>query len=175
MDQCFGVKGSMKTEDLLRVEYPSAGVTPTVAVKLFQSLFVYEAAFQDGASLMESLNQCVFAWEGSWAVLGNRNTEGISGVCERAILAYCKSLVYSTGCQFKTVLAADIFEGEWVLHHARFVVLPFESGCTPRRTILFSWLSNSKQQQHSLALLSDDVFNSVVLQTRTSSRTTRAC
>ena len=108
MDQCCGVTGSMKMEDLLKVEYPSEGITSTVATKLFQSLFIYEAAFLDGASIMESINQCIFSWEGSWKELQSR---ALTNPIEKAVLAFCQSVVYGTSCQFKTAMAADIYEG----------------------------------------------------------------
>lgn len=112
MDQCCGLKGSLKEEDLFNVDYPAGGISLTTAVKLFQSLFIYEAAFLDGASLMESINKCIFSWEGSWSGLEKRVAVlGTAGIADRAVLAYCKSLVFTTGCQFKAVLAADIYEG----------------------------------------------------------------
>jgi hypothetical protein len=108
MDQCCGVTGSMKMEDLLTVHYPADGITASTAVKLFQSLFIYEAAFLDGASLMESINQCMFSWEGTWAVQRER---AANSVIDAAVLAYCQSVVFGTSCQFKAVMAADIYEG----------------------------------------------------------------
>lgn len=112
MDQCCGLKGSLKEEDLFNVAYPAEGIPLTTVVKLFQSLFIYEAAFLDGASLMESINKCIFSWEGSWSGLEKRAALlGSAGLADRAVLAYCKSLVFTTGCQFKAVLAADIYEG----------------------------------------------------------------
>lgn len=109
MDQCCGVTGSMKLDDLLAVHYPETGLTPTVVVKLFQSLMVYEAAFLDGASIMESINQCIFSWAASWTALEELAAES---VLHRAVLAYCKSVIFTTGCEFKAVLAADIYEGK---------------------------------------------------------------
>jgi hypothetical protein len=108
MDQCYGLTGSMKLEDLLAVHYPSTGLTATIVVKLCQSLMMYEAAFLDGASIMESINQCIFSWAGSWTELQELATDSL---LHRAILAFSKSLIYSVGCHFKSVLAADIYEG----------------------------------------------------------------
>ena len=108
MDQCCGVTGSMKQQDLLVVQYPADSIAVSTAVKLCQALFIYEAGFLDGASLMESIKQCIFSWEGSWAALQER---GASSVVDRAVLAYCQSLVFSTGSQFTAVMAADIYEG----------------------------------------------------------------
>ena len=125
MAQMCGVTGSLRMEDLLKVNYPSSpedgGIQESVAVKLFQSLFIYEAAFLDGASLMETINQCTFAWEGSWESLQMQQklVEAASpgkGVVEKAILSYCKSLVLSTSHQCKAILAADIFEGLLCMH-----------------------------------------------------------
>jgi len=117
MDQCCGLKGSLKEEDLFNVAYPTEGIPLTTVVKLFQSLFIYEVAFLDGASLMESINKCIFSWEGSWSGLEKRAAMlGTAGLADRAVLAYCKSLVFTTGCQFKAILAADIYEGMHVFH-----------------------------------------------------------
>lgn len=116
MDQCCGLKESLKEEDLFNVAYPAEGIPLTTVVKLFQSLFIYEAAFLDGASLMESINKCIFSWEGSWSGLEKRAALlGSAGLADRAVLAYCKSLVFTTGCQFKAVLAADINESKNVV------------------------------------------------------------
>ena len=86
MDQCCGVTGSMKLEDLLNVPYPEEGINVTTAIRLFQGLMIYEAAFLDGASIMESINQCIFSWEGSWSTLRDR---AAGSTIERAVLAYC--------------------------------------------------------------------------------------
>lgn len=120
MDQCCGITGSMKLEDLLTVHYPDSGLTSTIVIKLFQSLMIYEAAFLDGASIMESINQCIFSWEGSWAALQEHATDSL---LHRAVLAFCKSVVYCTGCQFKAVMAADIYEGKQTRYSCRLYKL----------------------------------------------------
>jgi hypothetical protein len=131
MDQMCGVTGTLKQSELLVVDYPKDEAIPQeVIVKLFQSLVIHEAAFLDGASLMESINQCIFTWEGSWESLESRSVAAGAGAsnaeesaaavdnttsassAEQIILAYCKSLVLSTSNQFRAVLAADIYEGE---------------------------------------------------------------
>lgn len=65
MDQCFGVTTSIKTEDLLKAEFPEHFSEHT-AVRIMQALLVQECAFLDGASYLESTHQCIFMWEGSW-------------------------------------------------------------------------------------------------------------
>ena len=113
MDQCCGLTGSMKQEDLLRVDFPADQCIPaSTAVKVMQSLFIYESAYLDGASLMESIQQCIFCWEGSWAALEARAAAASNGgAVERALLAYAQSVVLSVSYQFKAVMAADIYEG----------------------------------------------------------------
>jgi hypothetical protein len=65
MDQCFNVKCSIKTEDLLNAKFPDT-FTESTAIKIIQALIVQETAFVDGASYLESTHQCIFLWEGSW-------------------------------------------------------------------------------------------------------------
>jgi len=42
-------------------------ITPRTALHLLQSLFVLEASFLDGASVLETLCQCIFCWELGWS------------------------------------------------------------------------------------------------------------
>ena len=65
MDQCFGVTCSIKTEDLLKAEFPK-DFTHSTCIKIMQALLVQECAFLDGASFLESTHQCIFLWERSW-------------------------------------------------------------------------------------------------------------
>jgi hypothetical protein len=81
MDQCCGLKGTLRESEIYEVTFPAEGVPLSTVVKLFQSLFIYEAAFQDGASLMESINRCIFSWEGAWPCLEKRaNVVGVAGL-----------------------------------------------------------------------------------------------
>lgn len=106
MDQCYGIQGSMKIEDLLSPTL-STQLNDEVLAKLLKTLVVQETAFLDGASLLESTHQCIFAWEGSWSGLLKKN-----GQHERAVVAFCKALTKSMGHVSKAVMAADIYEGE---------------------------------------------------------------
>ena len=65
MDQCYGVTCSIRTEDLLKANFPEK-FPYSSAVKIMQALLVQETAFLDGASYLESTHKCVFLWEGSW-------------------------------------------------------------------------------------------------------------
>lgn len=105
MDQCCGLTGSVRSEEIFSVE--NCGDMPiATTIKLLQSLFIYEGAFLEGASIMESINQCIYMWETTWPSLETK-----PGIGDRAALLYCKSLAMSLRHQFKTVLAADIYEG----------------------------------------------------------------
>jgi hypothetical protein len=106
MDQCFGITGSMEMNILMNPNIPEP-LNVSIILKLFQSLFVYEAAFLDGASLLESTHQCVYLWEESWEYL-----ESSSGICEKTILYFCKSLNKSLGHIVGGVLSSDIYEEE---------------------------------------------------------------
>jgi hypothetical protein len=106
MDQCCGLTCSIKTEDLLMVEFPLNYDVP-LALKLLQSLLVHEISYLDGASFLESTHQCIFAWEGAWGNLVKRES-----LVDRSILAYAKSLDRSLSHISRVVLAADVFEGE---------------------------------------------------------------
>ena len=126
MDQCYGITGPVRTEDLLKIRYPVKGAGPADAgdvdsevpfsmlttTQLFQSLFTYEAMFLNGSSLMESMNKCMFLWEASWSELGKRQ-----GLGERATQAYCHSAVLSLSAQMKTITMAGICEGIVTLSH----------------------------------------------------------
>ena len=55
MDQCCGINGSIKMEDLLRSDIP-AEISLEIAVELFQSLIILETSYLHGASLLEVIN-----------------------------------------------------------------------------------------------------------------------
>lgn len=104
MDQCFEVKGSIKQEDLLQVALPE-DFNETSLIRMMQSMIVYETAFLDGASLLESTHQCIFLWDGSWSNLTQ------AGELGQALLSYSKSLIKSLGHVHQAVLVSDIYEG----------------------------------------------------------------
>jgi hypothetical protein len=106
MDQCYNIKSSIKTEDLLKVTFPTE-FKESAAVKIMKSLIVQETAFLDGASYLESTHQCIFMWNGTWDSLKERTT-----LSDRVILAFVKSLDRSLSNITKGVLAADVYEDE---------------------------------------------------------------
>jgi hypothetical protein len=195
MDQCCGLTGSQRTEDLVDLGISPEPLSLLRAVKVCQCLLIYEAAFLDGASLMESVNQCKLAWAAAWPQMearikgikgmgnvgmgegmdmgqgmqgmkqgqeqgqgkgqeqGQEQTQtqgmgegqeqgmvqgkgedmgqgqgvgegmgmGMGMLGERAILAYCQSVVLCVKHQFTTVMAADIYEGEGAVRMCVFV------------------------------------------------------
>mmetsp|Transcript_18974 Transcript_18974/g.18300 ORF Transcript_18974/g.18300 Transcript_18974/m.18300 type:complete len:808 (+) Transcript_18974:130-2553(+) len=106
MDQCYNIKSSIKTEDLLKVNFPNE-FKESAAVKIMKALIVQETAFLDGASSLESTHQCIFMWNGSWDSLKERTS-----LSDRVILAFVKSMDRSLSNVTKGVLAADIYEDE---------------------------------------------------------------
>ena len=106
MDQCYNTSITVTTEDLLTPTFP-ASFTFQMCAKLIKILLVYETAFLEGASVLESTHQCVFLWPGSWPHLSLRR-----GLPERVLLAYSRSLSRSIDNLSKGVLDADIYEDE---------------------------------------------------------------
>eukprot|EP01038_Epipyxis_sp_PR26KG_P016017 gene16017-21740_t len=110
MDQCCGLDGPFREDELLKNKLANDVLLhlPTSStVQILHSLFVYEAAFLDGASIMESVNQCLFLSPASWNYL--KKTPNLA---TNSILYFCQSLVKSVDYYFTGVLAADIFEDE---------------------------------------------------------------
>jgi len=114
MDQCFQLQGSMRAEDLLNPELP-AEVTLDTVCKILHILISYEAAFYDGASVLESVHGCIYLWDGSWQHLQLRAAQ-TSSASEKAavqsLLAYCMALHASAWSTSHAVLEADIYEDE---------------------------------------------------------------
>jgi hypothetical protein len=106
MDQCCNIIGSVKFDELILSPTTVDDVSILTTIKLLQSLFVYECAFLDGASLMESVSKCVFTWKESWVHMENKKN-----ISQRSIYIFCKSLMISISHLFTTYLAADVFEG----------------------------------------------------------------
>lgn len=105
MDQCCGVTGSISMVDLLTISIP-AEITEEVVLKLFQSLFILELGFLDGASLLESTHHCVLMWPESW-----RLCSGLDSRLGAISLTYCKILHHGLHAVNKFILDADIYEG----------------------------------------------------------------
>ena len=108
MDQCCGLEGSIESEELLTPFIPAEeSLDMNSLLNILRVLFVYEAGFLDGASVLESTHTCVYLWEGSWAKIGERKD-----LIPRIILAYCRSLHQSLRQITKIVLDVDIYEDE---------------------------------------------------------------
>lgn len=106
MDQCFGISCSVKVDDLLQVKIPEDNL-PTLALQLFQSLIIYEVAFLDGASLLESTHQCILVWDQSW-----KDFKPNSNIYEEALFVYSKSLHKSLAYIHNSILNSDVYEDE---------------------------------------------------------------
>ena len=108
MDQCCDLTGSVVASELIEKgcetvdQLKHAGL-----VSLLQVLFVYEASFLDGASLMETVHQCIYMWRDSWSILESKESLSV-----QIITTFVKSLSHSLGSVFDGVLAADIYEGK---------------------------------------------------------------
>ena len=109
MDQCCGVDGTKSTVDIiLQISgFDDDAVTYSMLNEVFQALVVREVSFLDGASLMESVCECVFMWQSSWPVL-----DGAGTTKKSVLVQYCRALSRSQSHVFTSVLAADIYEGE---------------------------------------------------------------
>ncbi len=108
MDQCYGIKPEDKVDNILSAEKVLAEeLDATRLLILLKSLFVYEVAFLDGASLLESTHQCIFLWEKSWQHLLSRNS-----LYDRIMVIYgqamCRSLKYISN----SILDGDIYQEE---------------------------------------------------------------
>lgn len=114
MDQCFQLQGSMRAEVLLNPALPAVMTLDTVT-KILHILVSYEAAFYDGASVLESTHGCIYLWDGAWRYLEQRSAE-TKVASERAavqtLLAYCRCLHASLWATSHAVLEADIYEDE---------------------------------------------------------------
>ena len=114
MDQCYGMTCSLKVEDLLKVDFPSA-FDAASAAKLLKTMIINETSYLDGASFLESTHQCILLWEGAWANFADKST-----LVHKILLAYMKSLDRSLSHVSRGVLAADIFEGMQTLSFALY-------------------------------------------------------
>ena len=108
MDQCYGIKPDDKVENILSAEKVLAEeLDATLLLVLLKSLFVYEVAFFDGASLLESTHQCIFLWEKSWHHLLSRNN-----LYDRIMVTYCQAMCRSLKYLSNTILDGDIYQEE---------------------------------------------------------------
>eukprot|EP01041_Mallomonas_annulata_P008517 gene8517-17560_t len=106
MDQCCGFTGSLKLEDLLIFEFPQ-NIDFSITAQVLESLFICEVQYIDGASLLESIHQCIFPWTGSWDTLTK-----IDSIYSKIMLSYSKDCVYTSSHMLKAMLHTDIYEEE---------------------------------------------------------------
>lgn len=112
MDQCCGLTGSIVTSELLENGCkPVDKMSHEALASLLQVLFVYEASFLDGASLMETVHQCSLMWYDSWPLLEKKEEH----LTVKIVLTFIKSLTHSLGSVFNGVMAADIYEGTMII------------------------------------------------------------
>lgn len=105
-DPCFNIQPPLSIDEIVTSNIPSE-MSEFDVIRVLKTLIINETAFLDGASLLESINQCVFAWPQAWNMLtSNDNTEG------RVLAAYCRDLVSSSSLIISSTLSADIYEDE---------------------------------------------------------------
>ena len=115
MDSCYQLEGSCNKEELLNPSnIPEGPISFDVLLKILKILFIFESAFLDGASVIESTHNCVYLWEGSWVHLESRieNFGEVNSLAEVALLRYCKSLHQSLFRVSHSILEADVYEDE---------------------------------------------------------------
>jgi hypothetical protein len=110
MDPCCGVIGQKFDDFIAKRLAPVGSLTPSSILQLFQELFVREIAYLDGASLLESVNQCIYIWPQAWKLLTDESNE--TDLYSKILMAYMKVVVASIDSVHQTVLTADIFEDE---------------------------------------------------------------
>ena len=124
MDQCYGLqKESNKNripspKEILETASFPENTRPAVYISLLLDLLSRECAFLDGASLSESLMECIYIWPKSWITLReqlskNCNTTVSHNYFEQAVLLFCKSIVFTLQHIFTGMLASDIYQGKY--------------------------------------------------------------
>ena len=120
MDQCCGFDMSKKDDDLLNPKTLPDTININHVMKIIKKLISYEAAYLDGASVLETTHHCIYVWDKSWEHLelrisslnlrkGKDDSEYIALEC---LLVYCQSLHASLWHASRIVLDADIYEDE---------------------------------------------------------------
>lgn len=105
MDPCYGIKGT-KFEEMITSRITSSLTYQDILI-IIRELFCREVAYLDGASLLESVNQCIYIWPQSWKAVEDQ------GECpSRVLLNYVKSVIATITLVHQSVLTADIFEDE---------------------------------------------------------------
>lgn len=105
MDPCYGIKGQ-KFDDLIASRMENSLSYQDILI-IFRELFIREVAYLDGASLLESVNQCIYIWPQSWKLLEEQD-----GIPSKVLLNYSKSVIATITLIHQSVLTADIFEDE---------------------------------------------------------------
>lgn len=78
---------------------------------IFKKLLIYEVAFLDGASFLESTHQCIFLWPASWATL-----EANPSFPSRCIQIYSQQTLKILFYIHRSILDADIHQGNKLLY-----------------------------------------------------------
>lgn len=110
MDPCYGMTRPYRFEDVVRSCVP-CDMSEEVSLAVLSQLLTREVSFLDGASLIESINQCVFVWPDAWSVPTSSSGE--------VVMYYGRELVRSLSDVVRGVLDADIFEDEDYQHTSR--------------------------------------------------------
>jgi hypothetical protein len=105
MDQLMGLKEPLNVNKLFRIQLPEV-LPDSVLVHLFQSMMIYEIAFLEGCSLVESSHSCILMWQQSWAHIPT-----MADARTQLMVNYAKNMHASMDNINKAVLAADIYEG----------------------------------------------------------------
>lgn len=111
MDPCYGLKPPYKLEEIVCSHVPTQ-LSLLQTENLLLSLLIREVQFFDGASLLETINQCCFVWPQAWSAIQEKIDKNESKLEFSAALLYVKSLIGSSDLVISSVLTADIFEDE---------------------------------------------------------------
>jgi len=112
MDQCCGVDGSVSCNDLIRNVPLPEHIDDETVIKLLQSLVVLETALLDGMSQLETTHNCLLLWPDSWAALAAKAVSSADPGGTKLVLSFCQSIYHTANNFSRTVLVADIYEGE---------------------------------------------------------------
>ncbi len=147
MDQCYGITPDDKVDNILSAEKVLAEeLDATRLLHLLKSLFVYEIAFLDGASLLESTHQCIFLWQKSWEHLLSRNT-----LYDRIMVVYSQGMCRSLKYLSNTILDADIYQEE-DFQPTSNISLDFEKSDSEIQGELDAFIANTAEVSEEIRL-----------------------
>ena len=105
MDPCYGMSGPMILDEILIQAMPE-NVTPELALETMERLLMCEAAYMNGASMIETFKICIFMWPQMWPKLESYGEVGW------ILLEFVQLIARSTGLFHSFVMGADIYEEE---------------------------------------------------------------